>query len=186
MTTIKGETSKAHDRRVREGWFQRYCRGRGIDIGCGGDIIAPESVEHTVVGYDRPKDATFMVEEPDLSYAWVYASHILEDFDDPHTPLVNWWRLVDHGGYLIVVVPHKWLYEKKNTPPSRYNLGHRSFWLPVSSDGVEGTRGLLETVSTLPDADFISLIVQSDGHTITDPLQHSDGEYSIEIVLRKR
>ncbi len=32
---VPGETSKAHSRRVREGFFENYCKREGLDIGFG-------------------------------------------------------------------------------------------------------------------------------------------------------
>jgi|GEM_PF-5118744 len=33
------EGAKANDRRTREGLFEKYCNGNGLDIGYGGDIL---------------------------------------------------------------------------------------------------------------------------------------------------
>jgi len=43
----KGETFHAHNRREREGFFEKYCKGEGLDIGYGSDPITP-----TVCGWD--------------------------------------------------------------------------------------------------------------------------------------
>ena len=37
-----GETAKAHARREREGFFDKYCKGEGLDIGYGGDPVVPD------------------------------------------------------------------------------------------------------------------------------------------------
>ena len=37
----RGETHKARARRAREGFFERYCRGHGLDVGYGGDPVVP-------------------------------------------------------------------------------------------------------------------------------------------------
>src|ERR1700733_7238536 len=34
-----GETAKARARRVREGFFEKYCVGHGLDLGYGGDLL---------------------------------------------------------------------------------------------------------------------------------------------------
>jgi hypothetical protein len=34
------ETSKSQQRREQEGFFDRYCQGKGLDIGCGKDPLA--------------------------------------------------------------------------------------------------------------------------------------------------
>ena len=35
------ETTKVRTRREREGFFEKYCSGRGLDIGYGNDILLP-------------------------------------------------------------------------------------------------------------------------------------------------
>ena len=35
------ETSKARARRIAEGFFDRYFKGRGLDVGYGGDLVVP-------------------------------------------------------------------------------------------------------------------------------------------------
>jgi hypothetical protein len=49
------ETSKAHERRLREGWFEKYIREPGIYIGCGRD----KGRRHVDVirGGDKPQPA---------------------------------------------------------------------------------------------------------------------------------
>jgi hypothetical protein len=89
------------------------------------------------------------------------------------------------GGYLILYVPHRDLYEKRTALPSIWNGDHKFFILPFEDD-LPYTLGLAELVSgALPDAIIEYVIECSDGHTVDDPLEHSDGEYSIEIVARK-
>ncbi|MBQ9479750.1 MAG: hypothetical protein IJU71_09385, partial [Selenomonadaceae bacterium] len=39
---VPGETARARARREREGFFDKYCKGEGIDIGYGGDILTPD------------------------------------------------------------------------------------------------------------------------------------------------
>ena len=105
---------------------------------------------------------------------------------DPVVALENWWRVLKPGGYLLLFVPHRDLYEKKTELPSRWNRGHRHFFLP-ETDEPPATLGLTNLIRrTLADAEILYVKECSEGHTIADPLMHSDGEYSIECVVRKR
>lgn len=177
------ETAKAHARRLREGFFQKYLSGVGIDIGCGDDPVTPDC-EH----WDKAQgDATYMAGLPDNRYDWVYASHVLEHLDYPHDAIHNWHLILRTGGYMILFLPHRDLYEKRTVLPSHWNEDHRHYWLPDRSEP-PCTIGLIPFISQwLGDSvDFVYCKVCDEGHTITDPNQHSDGEYSIECVVRKR
>ena len=44
---VPGETTKAHSRRVRERFFENFCKGNGLDIGCGSDLVTKDAK-----GYD--------------------------------------------------------------------------------------------------------------------------------------
>jgi len=83
---------------------------------------------------------------------------------------------------LIVV---SFLYEKKKTLPSRFNHDHRHFFL-IDRDEVPDTIGMIPLIErTLKDFEIVYAKECSEGHTITDPELHSEGEFSIEVVVRK-
>lgn len=178
-----GETSKSKARREREGFFL-LLEGRGIDIGCGADKVTDDAEEWDM--YQRGHgDATDMAGVLDETYDWVYSSHTLEHLDNPGRALQSWWRILKPGGRLIVTVPHRDLYEKRERPPSKWNHEHKVFFVPDRHlfDDVLGLKQLVE--ESLPYGTIERLAVCDDGHTITDPEIHSDGEYQIEIFVRK-
>lgn len=176
-----GETTKAKDRRIREGFFDLYCKGRGLDIGFGGDLISENAR-----GFDfEHGDAQFLSKLKNNTFDFVYSSHTIEHLPDPSEALKNWFRVLKPGGFLIVYLPHRDLYEKKKTLPSVFNPNHFHFFLP-DSDEKPDTIGVLPMVErSLINYQLIYLKVCSDGLKIKDPLIHSDGEYSIEFVLKK-
>jgi len=176
------ETYKAHARRLREGFFEKYCRGRGLDIGYGGDLIVPDAegfeIEHG--------DAGRLPGVQRGVYDFVSASHLLEHMCSPESALKTWWECVRPGGVLILFVPHRDLYEKRTTLPSRWNPDHKWFFLPECDDPPH-TLGVLPLLRrSLQDSQIEVMRVCDDGHSITDPERHSDGEYSIEVVIRKQ
>lgn len=188
---MNGEVSKAHARRVREGWYEKFCPADaiGIDIGCQHDPIHPGYRKYDIIFGDG--DATFMEGVPDDSYEVVHASHILEHLDDPITALRNWWRILKPGGHLIVLVPHQHLYERKEMPPSNWNHEHRTFWVPhgrPASERVHGRWAFLPTLSEVvpphPQT-HISFRILDEGWEFVPPDVHARGEYSIEAILRK-
>jgi SAM-dependent methyltransferase len=182
------ETIKSHERRLREGWYERFAPAscRGLDIGSGPDPIHPGS--RTWQRWDKPEgDATFLHGVPDASFETVYASHLLEHLDDPITALRSWWRVLKPGGHLIVCVPHRDLYEKKRFLPSLWNGEHKTMWLETHAEP-PCTFCLMDVVVMAlrgEEPEICLYRVLDEGWQPCPVEQHSGGEYSIEIVVRK-
>jgi ADP-heptose:LPS heptosyltransferase/predicted SAM-dependent methyltransferase len=117
------ETSKCHAKRLARGDFDKYLKGRGIDIGCGEDVLrVPQGA---VDPWDLARgDAQQLAGIPDESYDFVYSSHCLEDMRSIEEALANWTRVLRRGGALYLVVPDYVLYEKKRYP-SVFNPDHK-------------------------------------------------------------
>ncbi len=175
------ESTKAKKRRLRENFFDLYCQGRGLDIGYGGDLLAPNCT-----GWDiEHGDAQALRGLKDASFDFVYSSHTLEHMVDPVEAIRSWWRVLKPGGYLLLYIPHRDLYEKKEFLPSRWNGDHKHFFL-LDREQLPDTKDIRKLVHrALPDGVIIYAKECAEGHTITDPDIHSDGEYSIEIVIQK-
>ncbi|MFH0924211.1 MAG: class I SAM-dependent methyltransferase [bacterium] len=176
-----GETAKARGRRIEEGFFEKYCQGKGLDIGYGGDILAKNcrgwDVEHG--------NAQLLKGIKDSKFDFVYSSHTLEHMVEPETALKNWWRVLKSGGYLIIYVPHRDLYEKKKILPSKWNQDHKHFFL-LNNDEYPDTIGIVPLIQrTISQYKIIYAKECKDGHTVEDAEVHSNGEYSIEIVIKK-
>ena len=176
-----GDTSMAKPRRLKEGFFEKYCQGNGIDIGCGFDKLSDNCMAWDI----EQGDAQYLEGIADSQFDFVYSSHTLEHIADVVTALKNWWRVLKPGGYLILYIPHRDLYEKKPTLPSRWNYGHKHFFL-IDKDEKPDTIGIVPLINrTLENYEIIYAKECSWGHTVTDPDKPSDGEYSIEMVVRK-
>jgi len=188
----KGETSKAHDRRVREGFFEKFCQGKGIDLGVGRlGANGPDPVTPDVRGWDKDDgDATFMEGVPDESYDFVHASHIIEHIHNPVMAIMNWWRILKPGGHLIILAPHRDLYEKRLLLPSRWNHDHKFFLLPDRHEP-PNTLGLQQLVNDAlygcigSSPEMIYIKTCDEGWKPCPEEVHSQGEYSIEMVVRK-
>lgn len=178
---VKAETSKARPRRLREGFFEQYCKGKGLDIGYGGDLILPDAR-----GWDfEHGDAQYLKGVEDNSFDYVYSSHTLEHVDNAEITLQNWWRVLKPGGYLILYIPHRDLYEKRKNLPSIFNPTHQRFFL-INENDPPDTVGIIPLLNnTIDNFELIYAKECNEGHTITDPSLHSDGEYSIEVVIKK-
>ena len=121
----KGETFKSQKRREKEGFFEKYCQGEGLDIGYGADLIVPGCS-----GWDlRNGDAQYLNGIEDESFDYVYSSHCLEHMIDVKIALKNWFRVVRRGGFLLLAIPHRDLYEKVKELPSIWNADHKHMFL---------------------------------------------------------
>jgi SAM-dependent methyltransferase len=175
-------TGNAPFRRKKSRFFAKYCSGKGIDIGYHND---ESKVLPAADGYDKRNipggirgDATYMAEIADEAYDWVYSSHCLEHIDNIELALVNWWRILKPGGYLILSVPHRDYYEKKHTLPSVGNRSHKYYFLPFQSVPPD-TVCLYDLIcSTLQDY-YIVYINECSDFVEVPP------EWSIEAVIQK-
>ncbi len=168
--TSQLETTKARPRRVKEGFFEKYCKGSGIDIGYGGDLVVPNcqgwDIEHG--------DAQYLKGLESDNFDFVYSSHTLEHLINLEVALKSWWNVLRRNGYLIIYIPHRHLYEEKKTLPSAKNPDHKHFFLVEEDDPPD-------TVGVVP---LIKRVLTN--HEIVYAKECSEnGEYSIEIVVRK-
>lgn len=172
---VATETSKALE---KENFFKKYCIGQGLDIGFGGDLITPPDQ-----GFDfEHGDAQFLNNVLDETYDFVYSSPTLGHLDDVILVLKNWFRVLIKNGYLILYIPNRDLYEKKQTLPSRFNEDHKHFFL-LDENEEPDTFGILNLIArTLNNYKIIYAKECSEGHMITDPLAHRHGEYSLEAI----
>lgn len=176
-----GETSKAHARREREGFFRNYCQGSGLDIGYGGDPVVSSAR-----GWDfEHGDAQWLRGLDNASFDFVYSSHLLEHLPDVELALCNWWRVLKPGGFLLLYLPHRDLYEKKTSLPSRFNEDHAHFFL-VDRDEPPDTLGVLPLLQrVLPSLEIIYCKVCDEGYINPGSELPSQGEFSIEVVVKK-
>lgn len=196
------ETAKARARREREGFFEKYCQGKGIDIGvgrlnCGAiDPVTPDAFPWDIDN----GDATYLTGIQDADFDWVYSSHCLEHLSNPVLALMNWWRILRPGGHLILYVPHRDLYERRKTLPSRWadgeswesamRHGHKFYILPDRNEAPHtlSLMGLLRCTDILGqrDTNLVYMKVDDEGYVYDHPLDaHPLGNYSIEVVLKK-
>lgn len=176
-------TQRLHTRRLREGFFSQYLSGHSIlDIGYRGGIPnAVPIVDHAIgVDLDYPGYDGTHLPFSDYSQDAIFASHSLEHIANYREVLGDWYRVLKIGGYLIIVVPHRYLYERKATLPSRFNPDHKRFYTSGSL--------LAEIDDSFPISGFRirSLREIDDGFNYSsEPWQHPVGGYDIELVLQR-
>lgn len=199
------ETKKTHERRLREGWYERYMQSPIIDVGGHADPL-DQFVEGAFcydIARNPRSDAQIMRDIQRGVWGTVYASHILEHLPDPVSALRHWWDCLAPGGWLIVCIPHVALYEKQWLRPSRWNGDHKTYWMIPA----ELEKGAYEIAAMYPYMKDVPVPFPRHVHSIVgdaemagipsaeielldygwtqNGMDHSGGEYSIELRARK-
>ncbi len=117
-----------------------YTRGRGLDLGCG-----PYKPFPHFRGIDSNKDerlfgiraeaADFIIPTCEVledfasqSQDFIFSSHLLEHIENYKAALKEWWRVIKHGGYLVLYLPDEDEYpkvgEKGANPDHKHNISY--------------------------------------------------------------
>jgi len=183
MRRLGPEALRAHDERLASGFIERYLSGKSIlDIGYRGGRMDAEPITPDAVGVDLDYPGYDGVHLPfeDNSQDAVFASHCLEHIDDWKPVLTDWYRVLKEDGFLVIAVPHQYLYERKATLPSRFNRDHKRFYTPALL--------LAEIEQALPlDGYRIRSLkdVDTDFDYSLPCDRHATGRYEIELVIQK-
>lgn len=179
---IGREASKSYAAKVYSGFMRTYLSGKHIlDIGYRGGFGEATPIVAQATGIDLGYPGYDGVHLPfdDESQDAVYSSHCLEHIDAPASALAEWFRVVKVGGYLVVVVPHQYLYERKRALPSKHPQ-HVQFFTP--------SKLLAVVEEALPPNHYRVRHLQDNDlfydYTVT-PETHPVGCYEIELVLEK-
>jgi len=191
------ECSKSILRRLADSNFiRRYFSGDGIDIGGKPDPLGLYREffcqMKSVKTWDwEDGDAQMMAGVPDGKYDFVHSSHCLEHLVDPREGLGNWFRIVRHGGYLIVTVPDEDLYEQ-GIFPSTFNKDHKwTFTIFKQKSWSNRSINVLDLVRDLGEGAELVLLQQLSATYRFDLPRYDQtltpvGECGIEFVIRKR
>jgi SAM-dependent methyltransferase len=180
---VKGEAGRSFRKNLKTGFFSAYMAGEVIvDVGYrGGHDDAVPILPHAIgvdlgfPGYDGTK-----LPFADGSVDTVFSSHMLEHAPDYQTTIRDWHRVLRSGGFIVCVVPHQFLYEKKQNLPSSWNADHKRFYTP-------GTLLFEFEISLEPNTYRVRHLRDNDeGYTYDiGPDAHSGGAYEIEVVVQK-
>lgn len=182
------EASKLRRRWMREGLWSKYFAIPGIkvlDIGCGGDKII-ESAD----GYDKEQgDGQVLKDVADESYDVVFSSHFIEHLRDPIEGLLNQWRVLKSGGYLIFQVPDEDLYEQ-GVWPSRFNDDHKyTYTINKSFTWSPGGKNVTDLLKYLPSHKVISMRIIDTDYDYTEQRivdqTASIAEAAVEVIVQK-
>lgn len=182
MRPVGAESRKTHQDKIDSGFYTKYMSGIGLDIGYAGYIPGVLAILDTATGVDTNYTGydghtlPFQSESQD----YVYNSHCLEHIADDWQAISEWFRVLKTNGHLIIVVPHQYLYEKKQSLPSKWNEDHKRFYTP----GL-----LLKRIEAILNPNTYRIRLLEDGDKDFDyqipPTHHSSGQYEITLVIQK-
>lgn len=179
---VGAESAKTYENKLKNGFFDKYMSGYGAEVGYAGYEQGVMPILERCDGYDMdtPGYDGKMIPVVDCHYDWLYSSHCLEHISDYKAAIREWFRVVKPKGFIITVVPHRDLYEKKLELPSRWNPDHKRFYTASSL--------LKEFEETLPINSYrIRHLRENDeGHCYQDEVNvHGRWLYEIECVIQK-
>lgn len=183
MRKVGTESRKTYQEKLENGFFSKYMSGKGLDIGYRGytdEDIVPITEDAIGIDLEYPGYDGRTLPFTDNSLDFVYSSHCLEHISDYRNFIREAFRVVKPGGYVVTVVPHRDLYEKKPTLPSIWNADHKRFYTATSL-----CREHEESLNV--NSYRVRHLCENDkGHRYEQPMnEHSVGQYEIEIVIQK-
>lgn len=187
------ETKKADKRRKKLYLFKnKVFIGKGIDIGCGKDILSKKVFKKitSVEPFDfEDGDAQYINKyKSETSYDFVYSSNCLEHMDDPVVALKNWFSLVDEGGYLVFTVPDEDLYEQ-GTFPSRFNPDHKwTFTIYKENSWSSKSINIVDLLKVLLNCKIVKIELVDTNYDYSksnEDQTKDDAEAFIEVVIQK-
>src|SRR5207302_3823156 len=180
---VHGEVGKTFALRLTNGFFRRFLSGPVIlDIGFrGASMDAVPILPHAIgIDLDYPGYDGLALPLAESSVDTVFASHVLEHVPDAQAAILDWFRVLKVGGYLVCIVPHQHLYERKQDLPSWWSSEHLRFYTPAS------LMKQFESALT-PNTYRLRHLMDNDlGYDYRVGLdRHPYGCYEIELVIEK-
>lgn len=180
---VQGEAGSSFKEKLREGFFAKYMSGNVvIDIGFRGSYAnAVPILPHAIgIDVDYPGYDGVILPFAAGSVDTVYSSHMLEHVTDYTIVIRDWYRVLKPGGFIVCIVPHQFLYERKHQLPSLWNFDHKRFYTPASllREFEESLEPNTYRIRHLRDND-------KDYDYACGPNVHACGRYEIELVVQK-
>lgn len=178
----KGESARLFEQKCQNGFWEKYIRcGTVIDFGYKGGANFPplfkgsQGLDLETPGYDG-KNFPFL----DNTIGTILASHVLEHLADYGLFFRECIRCLSKYGTLIISVPLKDTYERKQIPPSRFNPDHKRFYTAATL--------LYEIENSINRNQYRILYLEEHLNILDFQLKsekHAAGPYEIECVLEK-
>jgi len=182
-SNVGPETKKSYRDKIESGFMAKYFSGDKIlELGHQGGDRARDTIVDWAIGIDTDYPGYDGLHLPfdDDSIDTIYSSHCFEHLIFLEATLVEWFKKLKVGGYIIIVVPHQYLYEKKLSPPSRYNHTHIHFFTPGK------LLNIVEQALPMNEWRLRHLVDNDKDFDYSLPAdRHSVGCYEIELVIQK-
>ena len=145
----------------------KYCRGQGIDLGCGSVKIRSNAIGIDLYhpNADMKADARVLDIYPDGQFDYVFSSHLLEELQNTELTLKEWLRIIKDGGHLVLYQVDKEYYYPIGHPQCNVKHVHHFSW-----------EELWEMLQKLGGVELVH-------HARYNPKDHN--EWSFELVVRK-
>ena len=179
-----GEAGRSYIPRVLSGFFDKYCNGDVVlDVGFAGYANPdnkPSLPGSIGVDVDYPGYDGIHLPFADDSVDSIISSHCLEHVQFDLSAIRDWYRVLKVGGFIVCIVPHQFLYEKRRFLPSKWNYDHKRMYTPASF--LASFEQALE-----PNSYRVRHLADNDDafNYAIGPQDHSDGAYEIELVIEK-
>ncbi len=179
-----GEAGRSYTTRLASGFLARYCGGQTtLDVGFSGydnpdrkpGVPGAIGIDLDYPGYDGLR-----LPFDEGSVDTIFSSHCLEHILFDHAAIRDWYRVLKVGGFIVCMVPHQALYEKRRYLPSKWNQDHKRMY--TASALVRSFEEALEVNSFR-----VRHLAENDANFnyALGPEVHSEGAYEIEIVIEK-
>jgi predicted SAM-dependent methyltransferase len=108
----------------------KYCRGQGLDLGCGGTKIRTDAIGIDLYSpvADMNCDAQLLEQYPNEFFDYVFSSHLLEEIADTESTLREWLRVIKKKGYLVLYQADKDIYYPLGHPQCNRMHKHHFSW----------------------------------------------------------
>lgn len=121
---VRGETDHCRHR------LMKYCRGQGLDLGCGGTKIRTDAIGIDLYSplADMNMDAQLLEIYPENQFDYIFSSHMLEEIQDTESTLREWLRVIKVGGHIVLYQADKELYYQLGSPECNPRHKHHFNW----------------------------------------------------------
>ena len=181
--SVGEEARRSFARWLTDSFYETYLSNESIlDIGYRGYLpdVTPIVPQAIGVDFDYPGYDGKTLPFPDESQDCVFSSHTLEHIDDYKGAIREWFRVLRTEGYLIIIVPHWCLFERKGRLPSNHNGDHKRYYT--------GARLLREIEDAIDPFSFRVRMLEDNDRNFDyaiPPGIHAVGSYKLICVVEK-
>lgn len=142
--------------------IDKFLEGKILDIGAGKDPISADAQIFDKQHGNAENILDYLNKE---EFDTIYSSHCLEHMSDPVQSINDWWKLLNPGGSMIIVVPDNDLYEQ-GFWPSLFNKEHKATFTfgPITPGSRENHYNLIQLIDSLDGADIVTSEVQDNNY----------------------